>query len=130
MKWAGHYVAALLSLGVAAIPFGLPAALAGEADVIGARAEQTAPGVWTFHVTVAHADTGWEHYAERFEIVAPDGTVLGTRVLLHPHVSEQPFTRSLGGVKIDPQINEVIVRAYDSVHGLGGLELAIELRSD
>ena len=43
-------------------------------------------------VTVQHADTGWDHYADAWEVLAPDGTVLGTRTLLHPHTDEQPFT--------------------------------------
>ena len=38
--------------------------------------------------------TGWEHYANKWDVVGPDDTILGTRVLLHPHVNEQPFTRS------------------------------------
>jgi len=57
--------------------------------------------------------------------VAPDGTVLGTRTLYHPHVDEQPFTRSLSGVKIPGSIKEVTVRSYDSVHGYGGKTLIV-----
>lgn len=44
---------------------------------------------------LAHPDTGWDHYADGWRIEAEDGTVIGTRELLHPHVEEQPFTRSL-----------------------------------
>ena len=46
-------------------------------------------------VTLAHPDTGWDHYADGWRIETKDGTVIGTRDLLHPHVEEQPFTRSL-----------------------------------
>lgn len=102
-------------------------AAAGEADVVGVEAVQTAPGTWRFDVTVRHADTGWDHYADRFDIVAPDGTVLGERILAHPHVDEQPFTRSLGGVAVPDGITSVTVRAHDNVHGLGGAEMTIEL---
>ena len=49
----------------------------------------------TIHVTLAHPDTGWDHYADGWEVVTGDGTSLGLRVLAHPHVDEQPFTRSL-----------------------------------
>ena len=65
--------------------------------------------------------------ANRFEVLAPDGTVLGTRVLLHPHVDEQPFTRSLSGVEIPDGITEIRVRAGDSVHETGGAEVTINL---
>lgn len=46
-------------------------------------------------VTLRHADTGWDHYADAWEVLAPDGSSLGIRELAHPHVNEQPFTRSL-----------------------------------
>jgi hypothetical protein len=57
----------------------------------------------------------------------PDGEVLDTRILLHPHVGEQPFTRSLDGVKIPDSISKVIVRAHDKVHEYGGREVEVEL---
>ncbi|WP_420348359.1 hypothetical protein [Pelagibius sp.] len=105
----------------------LPSAFAGEADVVAVEAAQEGDGSWRFRVTVAHADEGWDHYADRWEVVAPDGRVLGTRVLLHPHENEQPFTRSLGGVVIPDDIDTVTVRAHDSVHGNGGAELTVTL---
>ncbi len=103
------------------------AALAGEADVVAVEAAQDGAGTWRFDVTVEHGDEGWEHYADEWEVVAPDGTVLGTRILLHPHEAEQPFTRSLSGVAVPEEIDQVTVRAHDSVHGLGGAELTVEL---
>ena len=86
-----------------------------------------AEGRYEFTVAVRHDDSGWEHYADRWEVLSPDGKVLGTRVLLHPHVGEQPFTRSLGGVTIPPGVDRVRVRARDSVHGFGGEEVQVEL---
>ena len=103
------------------------AANAGEADVVAVEAARESAGTWRFDVTVAHADEGWDHYSDKWEVLAPDGRVLGTRVLLHPHVGEQPFTRSLGGVAIPEEIDRVILRAHDSVHGLGGVEITVEL---
>jgi hypothetical protein len=107
----------------------LPASLAwaGQADVINAEAQRTAENTYRFAVTVRHADSGWDHYADRWDVLAPDGTVLGTRVLLHPHETEQPFTRSLSGVVIPQGIHTVEVRAHDSEHGYGGASLSIEL---
>ena len=100
---------------------------AGEADVIAVEVEQTAPGVYAFQVTLLHEDEGWDHFADRWDILAMDGTLLGSRVLAHPHVDEQPFTRSLSGVAIDPSITEVVVRAHDSVHGEGGVAVTVAL---
>ncbi|MEM9168775.1 MAG: hypothetical protein AAGC56_03900 [Pseudomonadota bacterium] len=115
---------------VAVIIAGLAApAVAGEADVVAIRAKETAPGVWRFAVTVRHADTGWDHYADRWEVLDPEGRVLGTRVLAHPHVDEQPFTRSLSGVVIPPTTPYVVVRAHDSVDGYGGKTKRVETKS-
>jgi hypothetical protein len=102
-------------------------AWSGEADVVDARARATAQGVYSFAVTVLHADTGWGHFADKWEVLAPDGTVLGTRVLQHPHVDEQPFTRSLSGVAVPPGLVQVSIRAHDSVHGWGGKTVTLTL---
>jgi hypothetical protein len=95
-------------------------ASAGEADVVAVKVTPDGDAKYSFDVTVRHADEGWKHYANKWEVVSPDGTVLSTRILLHPHVDEQPFTRSLSGVKIPAGIDKVTVRAKDSVHGYGG----------
>ena len=100
--------------------FAATAAWAGEADVIDVKIKQTGENTYFFQVTVRHADEGWDHYANKWEVVAPDGTILGTRTLYHPHVDEQPFTRSLSDVSIPASITEVTVRAHDSVHEYGG----------
>ena len=105
------------------IPF---AALAGKADVLKVAVTQQG-GTYRFDVTVAHEDTGWDHYADAWEVVGPDGKVLGVRTLLHPHVNEQPFTRSLGGVKIPAGTDAVTVRANDKVHGWGGAEVTVKI---
>ncbi len=120
--------ATLSALAAAVLGFSFMAALAGEADVIAVEAAQEGDNTWRFSVTVRHADEGWDHYADRWQVVAPDGTVLGTRVLLHPHENEQPFTRSLGGVVIPEGVDEVVVRAHDSVHGDGGAEIQVKLK--
>jgi len=101
-------------------------ALAGMADVLAVEARQSGGG-WSFDVTVAHADAGWAHYADAWRVVGPDGTVYGTRVLLHPHVGEQPFTRSLSGVRIPSGVPTVAIEAHDSVHGWGGAVIEVAL---
>lgn len=102
------------------------AAGAGPADVVAAEADCSAESC-DFEVTVRHADEGWNHYANAWQVVAPDGTVLATRALRHPHVGEQPFTRELRGVRIPPDVTRVRIRARDSVHGLGGAEIEVAL---
>ena len=101
-------------------------ALAGEADVIAAKASPMGGGQWRVDATVQHADTGWDHYANAFQVFAPDGTLLETRVLYHPHVEEQPFTRSVT-VSIPGDVSEITIRAVDSVHGEGGAAVVVTL---
>ena len=106
-------------------------AAAGKASVVKVAVSQgatrSANGTYSFSVTVAHADTGWKHYADKFEILTPDGKVLATRVLYHPHVGEQPFTRGLGNVSIPAAITSVIVRAWDNVHKAGEETFTVKL---
>ena len=71
---------------------------------------------WIFHVTLKHNDTGWEHYADAWRIVDEEGKEIGKRVLYHPHEYEQPFTRSLSGVKLDEDAI-IYIEAHDKVHG-------------
>lgn len=100
-------------------------ASAGEVDVINATAECSP--TCRFSVTLRHADSGWDHYANLWQVLSVDGDVLATRELAHPHVNEQPFTRSLGNVTLPEGTEKVIIRATDSVHGTGGkaFELSI-----
>ena len=65
-----------------------------DPPVIEAAVASPAGNAWRIDVTLSHPDTGWDHYANGWEVLAPDGTRLGLRVLVHPHVDEQPFTRS------------------------------------
>jgi len=107
------------------LPLMYTSAFAGEADVIEVQVSRIGGNTYKFDVTVRHADEGWEHFANKWEVTAPDGTVLGTRILAHPHVEEQPFTRSLSGVKIPENIAEVTVRAHDLVHEYGGKKVTV-----
>ncbi len=56
----------------------------------------------------------WSHRTARFAVP-------------HPHEEEQPFTRSLDGVKISGTVQNVIIRAHDSTHDYGGKEVTIDL---
>jgi hypothetical protein len=83
--------------------------------------------VCSFAVTVKHADSGWDHYANKWDVLLTDGTLVASRKLLHPHENEQPFTRSLQNVKLPQGTREVEVRAHDSVHGYGGQTVRVSI---
>ena len=102
-----------------------PAVFANEVRINDVRVECAAS--CTFSVTLEHADEGWNHYADQWDVVTLDGKLLKSRVLHHPHENEQPFTRSLGGIIIPDGITTVTVQAHDSVHGYGGKIITIQL---
>ena len=85
---------------------------------------------WRVQATIQHADQGWDHYADGFQVLTDDGVLLADRELLHPHVNEQPFTRSTQAFSIPAGVSELIVRAHDSVHGQGGEEVRLTLPSE
>lgn len=102
------------------------AALADPAQITNATTSYTGMG-WRFDITVAHHDTGWDHFANAWEIIGPDGARLGIRELLHPHIDEQPFTRSLNNVMIPDGIDMVYVRAKCSHSGWTGDKVRVDL---
>jgi hypothetical protein len=106
----------------------------GNADVLHVRAVQAKDGSWTFHVTVLHPDTGWEDYADGWDVITEQGEILKksdndtfTRLLLHPHENEQPFTRNQGGIVVPEDVTRLTVRAHDIVDGFGGAEVIVDL---
>jgi len=100
---------------------------AGQAEIVDVKVTNN-QGSYRFDVTLRHADTGWDHYADGWEVLTASGDVLGKRVLAHPHVDEQPFTRSLSGVKIPAETSSVSIRAHDSVHGYNKKLFEVKLR--
>ena len=107
--------------------FASAAASAGEADVVKAECKASGDSQFICTATVRHGDEGWNHYADRWEILSPDGEILAVRVLAHPHENEQPFARSLSTSAILPQMKYIVIRARDSVHGFGGVQATVKI---
>ena len=114
--------AALIALGIiAAAP-----AHAGDADVVNVVVRQRA-GLYDLDVTIRSKDTGWDRYADRIEVLGADGTVLGTRVLEHPHDDEQPFTRDLYDLRVPAGTARITVRAHFKPTGFDGATMTVAL---
>lgn len=90
--------------------------IANDAAITNVEIKPAGDRMFQISVTLAHADTGWDHYANRWDVLDSEGNLLGSRVLAHPHVNEQPFTRSLR-VEIPESVKVVTIVASDSVHG-------------
>ncbi|MEH6674602.1 MULTISPECIES: hypothetical protein [unclassified Sulfitobacter] len=76
-------------------------------------------GLYKFDVTISHGDTGWDHFSDAWRILDTDGNQLAIRELIHPHVDEQPLTRSLSGIKLPAGTTEVGIQARETQSGWG-----------
>ena len=85
-------------------------------------------GTWRADVTLKHADTGWKHYADAWRLVDEKGNEIGKRTLYHPHVNEQPFTRSLSSFQIPGDTKIIFVEAHDLNRGWSPGKVKIDMR--
>jgi hypothetical protein len=100
---------------------------ASEATVVAVEMTEQAPQSWQVAVSVLHDDSGWEHYADKWRVLDPQGRVLAERVLLHPHVEEQPFTRSLDSVVIPETIGVVYIEVHDTQSAWASQRVELDL---
>jgi len=100
--------------------------MANQVEIVKVKMESSGNS-WTFNVTLLHEDKGWNHYADGWRVVDAKGKELGYRKLWHPHVNEQPFTRSLSNVTIPGTEKIIYIEAHDKVHGWSKQRLKIDL---
>ena len=105
----------------------LNTANADDVKILSADFHNSGDELWSVKVTLKHDDSGWEHYADNWRVVDDEGNILGDRILHHPHVDEQPFTRGLGGVNIPKDMTIVYIEAHDKVHGWTSSRLKVDL---
>ena len=98
-----------------------------DAEITFVRARLRGDNTWSFDVAVDHPDTGWEDYTDGWHVETPDGEILATRILLHPHVGERPFTRGQGGVVVPEGVTEVYIRSHDLISGYSQQPVRIPL---
>ncbi len=129
MKIKTLFMSLVSSLTVSLLLISSNVAIANEVEVVDVKASQASDKTWSFRVTLKHKDEGWKHYANEWQVIAPDDKILATRTLYHPHVNEQPFTRGTQGVKIPATIKTVRIIAKDTVHGLSTNALELNLKT-
>ncbi|MBW2465993.1 MAG: hypothetical protein JRF02_01710 [Deltaproteobacteria bacterium] len=105
----------------------LKPAFADEVKILASDFFKTGDNLWTINVTLKHNDTGWDHYADNWRVVDSESNILGERVLYHPHIDEQPFTRGLNNVMIPEGVTIVYIEAHDKVHGWTPNQLKVDL---
>lgn len=102
-------------------------AYAGEVRILGAALIHQSQGEYFVNVKLQHNDTGWDHYADEWRLVTHDGQILARRVLMHPHVEEQPFARGQSDVRIDDSHTTLFIEAHDTVHGWSSDRLEVNM---
>ncbi|PIE14187.1 MAG: hypothetical protein CSA70_02550 [Rhodobacterales bacterium] len=88
--------------------------VADTPEVLDVKTTRSGMG-WRIDVTLSHPDTGWDHYANGWEVLDAEGNHIATRELIHPHVKEQPFTRSLSNVMVPDGVRVIYIRARCSL---------------
>ncbi|WP_417839237.1 hypothetical protein [Tritonibacter scottomollicae] len=105
----------------------LPQAAFADDPVIEDVTARQNGGSWSFSVTLSHPDSGWDHYADGWRVLDMDGNELGLRVLAHPHVDEQPFTRALSGVALPNGTTQVQIQARCNLDGWAAEAVVFDL---
>ncbi|NIS80958.1 MAG: hypothetical protein GTO14_12280 [Anaerolineales bacterium] len=99
-----------------------------EANILSVSIEDLGEGQFRFDVTMLHDDDGEApEFADGWQVEDLDGNLLGRRVLLHSH-GTQEFTRS-ETITIPSSVTTVIVRGHDMRHGYGGQAMRVDLAS-
>lgn len=104
------------------------AALAGaEAPkVVSASILQEGDG-WTVSVRISHPDSGWDHYASGWQVLAPDGTVLGLAEITHPHLDGEPILEELTGVHPPAGADHLMIRVRCTLDGWSARAFRLDL---
>ena len=102
-------------------------AFADEPVVSAVKTERSSMG-WRISVTLTHPDSGWDHYADGWEVLDRTGKRLGYRELMHPHVDEQPFTRALFNVMVPDGERVIFVRSRCSKEGWSDKMVKVQIQ--
>lgn len=94
--------------------------------VVAVVAEAAGTDTWRFDVTLSSPYDTPERYADAWRVLDADNTELGTRVLIHDHATEQPFTRS-ATITIPSDLTTVFVEGRDQVNGWSGQRFVVTL---
>jgi hypothetical protein len=91
---------------------------APKADVVAVEATGD-PGATVVGVSIRSDDVDCTQYADWWELIADDGTLVYRRILDHSHPDEQPFLRTGDPIALDPA-RPLWVRAHLHPDGYGG----------
>jgi len=80
---------------------------------------QGSTGKYNFYVTLSSNETGCNQYANWWEVLDENGSLLYRRILVHSHPDDQPFRRAGGQVNVTPS-QTLYIRAHMNTSGYKG----------
>jgi hypothetical protein len=72
---------------------------------------------WTVRALIRHPDSGWDHYASGWQILAPDRTVLALAEITHPHPDGEPIREELTGLQLPEGVDHLLIRVRCTLDG-------------
>lgn len=72
---------------------------------------------WTVRAVIRHPDTGWDHYASGWQVLAPDGQVLAFAEITHPHPGGEPIKEELTGITLPQGVDHLMIRVRCTLDG-------------
>jgi hypothetical protein len=100
---------------------------AGGADVIDGKITRDSNGRYSVFATIQHNDEEPKHFVNKFQVLTPDGKVIGEMYFLESHLHEQPFVGMAQSVKVPDGVRELRLRAHDRLHGYSGKEFKLKV---
>jgi hypothetical protein len=105
----------------------VPSSVQKYPDVVSVELVERASGIYDVTATLSSPYDTPQRYADAWRVLDERGNVLGVREILHDHATEQPFTRSLEGVKILSTVKSVEIQGRDQKYGWGGQTKKIDV---
>ncbi len=83
---------------------------------------------WTVRAVIRHPDSGWDHYASGWQVLAPDGTVLAFAEITHPHLDGEPIQEELTGIQLPQGVDHLMIRVRCTLDGWSARSYRLELQ--
>lgn len=113
-QWFG-LVLLVLFAGLMTVPGSV---LAGKPQVVWVELNQEARH-WRITGTLSHDDAGDYHFMDRWQVLTPDGDVLGEEAFITPRVQAPERITTLRDIRLPQGTREIRVRVHDTLHGWG-----------
>jgi hypothetical protein len=89
-------------------------------DVVAGRLVPSGAGRYDVTVSLSSPYDTRFRFADGWRVLTSRGDFLGERWFHRHHAFEQPWTRTLRGIRIPADVDEVVLEGHDVMYGYGG----------